>query len=232
MADRPLTFSREAARAVDRITIEEYGVPGIVLMENAARALATAAIDLLERSAPRTGTVLIACGSGNNGGDGYATARHLHNAGLGVLLLSLGEPRSGTDAFVNRTICEKMHLPLIEHGVLASLQPALILDAIFGTGLDRPIEGGARSIIEWINNKGAHGVPIVAADIPSGLDCDTGRELGIAVRAIRTVSFLGLKKGFREPGAQEFTGEIVIGDIGAPIELVKSQQVKISKSQQ
>ncbi len=94
----------------------------------------------------------------------------------------------------------------------------LIVDAIFGTGLARPVRGAAAEMIERIN---AAEAPVLAVDVPSGLDCDTGRALGTAVKATRTVTFVGPKSGFFEPGARRYTGTVVVADIGAPVELVE-----------
>jgi NAD(P)H-hydrate epimerase len=94
----------------------------------------------------------------------------------------------------------------------------LIVDAIFGTGLDREATGDAARIIEWMNGSKR---PILAADVPSGMDCNTGRPLGACVRASRTVTFVGLKPGFLVPDAQKLLGEVVVGDIGAPRELIE-----------
>jgi NAD(P)H-hydrate epimerase len=94
----------------------------------------------------------------------------------------------------------------------------LIVDAIFGTGLDRPITGRAADIINWIN---ATGIPVLAADVPSGLDCDTGEILGVAVRAACTVTFVGLKIGFDSPSSRQLLGEVIVADIGAPRELIE-----------
>ncbi len=213
-----LLFDRQSVRAVDRAAIEEYGIPGIVLMENAARSLAAEALKMLatQRS---PATVLIICGSGNNGGDGYALARHLHNAGCLPILVSLGEPAPGTDASVNCEICRKLALRERAPDAPDLLADAdLIVDAIFGTGLARPVKGAAAEMIERIN---AAEAPVLAVDVPSGLDCDTGRELGAAVKATRTVTFVGPKSGFGEPGARQYTGTVVVADIGAPVELVE-----------
>jgi NAD(P)H-hydrate epimerase len=217
---RGLVFDRDAARAVDRTATEEYGIPSIVLMENAARALASNAMEMVDRRSNQP--VLIACGSGNNGGDGYALARHLHNAEINVVIVALGTPESGTDAATNGEVCSRMNLRIVgvEPMVVwtSAHQPGLIVDAIFGTGLDRPVTRIAKAVIEWINSQGC---PVLAADIPSGLDCDTGQSLGCCVRATRTVSFVGVKRGFLNPAAQELLGEVVVGDIGAPAELLK-----------
>jgi NAD(P)H-hydrate epimerase len=94
----------------------------------------------------------------------------------------------------------------------------VIVDAIFGTGLDREVRGRARDVIEWIN---AADRPVLAVDVPSGMDCDTGEPLGVAVRASTTVSFVGYKPGFNQLAAQPLVGEVVIGDIGSPRELTE-----------
>ena len=94
----------------------------------------------------------------------------------------------------------------------------LIVDAIFGTGLDRPITGPTAALIEWINSTG---YPVLAADCPSGLDCDTGQPLGCAVRATRTVTFVALKPGFLAAESRAYTGEVFVAQIGAPASLIE-----------
>ncbi len=210
-------LDRESVRAVDRAAIEEFGIPGIVLMENAARGLAAEALRMLE-DAREQPSALIVCGSGNNGGDGYALGRHLHNGGVSVTLASLGEPRPGTDAAINRAICGRMKLRGVDAvSMTEHARSSLVVDAIFGTGLDRPVRDEAARIIDLIN---ASGRPVLAVDVPSGLDCDTGQPLGTAVRATRTVTFVARKPAMTIPAARPFVGEVVVADIGAPIELV------------
>ena len=217
-----LAFDRDAVRAIDRAAIEEFGIPGIVLMENAARGLTDAAMRMLDQSSIADSTVLIICGNGNNGGDGFALARHLHNRGFHVTLAILGEPKPQSDAGVNRAICKKMNLAEIDIDQLDQFAQkhsiALIVDAIFGTGLGRPIAGRAAQVIDWIN---ASKKPVLAADVPSGMDCNTGEALGRAVRASNTVTFVGLKIGFLNLRAQSLLGEVEIADIGAPVELLE-----------
>ena len=208
-------LDRAAVRAVDRAAIDEYGIPGLVLMENAARGLASVALEMLE-GAGASPAVLIVCGSGNNGGDGYALARHLHNAGVAVTLAALGAPRAGTDAAVNRDVCRAMGLVDGPEQVREHAESDLVVDAIFGTGLDRPVRDDAAGVIERIN---AGGRPVLAVDLPSGLDCDTGRPLGVAVRATHTVTFVGLKPAMTLPHAREFVGKVTVAGIGAPVEL-------------
>lgn len=213
-----IVFDRQAVRAVDRAAIEEYGIPGILLMENAARGLLAHALKML---APQS-RVLIVCGSGNNGGDGYALARHLHNHDVSLLIASLGEPKPQSDAGINRTICDKMSLRQRAFEEVAretnGREFDLIVDAIFGTGLDRPPAGAAAEAIDWINRAQR---PVLAVDVPSGMDCDTGRPLGLCVKATATVTFVGMKAGFLDFEAQKLLGDVVVADIGAPRELIE-----------
>ncbi len=182
-------LDRDSVRAVDRAARAQYGIPGIVLMENAARALAVESHAMVRAA---NGAVVIVCGSGNNGGDGWALARHLHNAGSQVTIAPLGAPREGGNAAVNCRICRHMNL----HEIAPDELPAhladcdLVVDAIFGTGLDRPVTGAAATVIETINGAGR---PVLAVDVPSGLDCDTGQPMGSTIRAARTVTFVARK---------------------------------------
>lgn len=210
-------FSRDQARAVDEEALHHFGIPGIVLMENAARNAAAVALRLIEETDLSRGATIY-CGSGNNGGDGYAMARHLHNAGVEVDLIALGEPRERTDARTNFDICRRMGLP-VHHFTMhdGPLAEGLIVDAIFGTGLTRPVVGAAAQAIEKINSTGR---VVLSIDLPSGLDCDAGTPLGAAVRATATVSFLGWKRGFLNPAAAGYTGRIIVADIGVPRELL------------
>ncbi|MHC5004445.1 MAG: NAD(P)H-hydrate epimerase [Planctomycetota bacterium] len=216
-----LIFDRAAIQAVDRDAIEQFAIPGIVLMENASIGLAREAEDMTRTGA----TVLICCGRGNNGGDGYALARHLHNRGRHAVLAATGEPRDGTDAAVNREICRRMGLPLLDAGQCGEVAADLVVDALFGTGLDRPVTGAAAGVVDWMN---AEGTPVLAVDVPSGLDCDTGAALGRAVVATRTVTFVGWKRGFLAPHARKHLGEIVVVDIGAPAELYERHGTRTS----
>jgi NAD(P)H-hydrate epimerase len=206
-----LVFDRAAVQSVDREAIEAFGIPGMVLMENAARGLADQALNMLDEP---SATVLICCGSGNNGGDGYALARHLRNHGHEPMLASMKDPHSGTDAGVNASICDQMGIPRVDRD--DAPDPTLLVDAIFGTGLDRPVSGEPAEWITWIND---HAAPVLAVDAPSGLDCDTGEPLGPTVRATHTVTFVGMKRGFLAPGASAYTGEVTVVEIGAPIAL-------------
>jgi len=210
-------LDRATVRSIDRAAIETYGIPGLVLMENAARGLRDVILSMHEPSP--AATVMIVCGSGNNGGDGYAVARHLANAGFTVRVIGVGSPAPESDAGVNRAICLRMGLQpeSFDEAVGASPRFDLLVDALLGTGLTRPVRGDAARCIAWMNDAG---VPIVAVDVPSGLDCDTGRPLGDAVRATVTVTFVAAKPGLVAPDAREHVGRLEVVDIGAPIHLM------------
>ena len=214
-------LSRAAARAVDAEAIERFGIPGIVLMENAARGLAQHVVALAHELNRQR--VVIVCGPGNNGGDGYAAARHLHNAGLGVVLVPLAPCRAGSDAAINAEICRRMGLPAFALSQLADeAHGAIVIDAVLGTGLDREPTGIAGEAIDAINELDSHGhTPVVAADLPSGLDADSGRPLGKAVRASVTVTFAAMKQGLTCAEAAPWTGRVVVVDIGVPRELIE-----------
>jgi NAD(P)H-hydrate epimerase len=214
-AQKNVILSRAQVREIDRMAIEDYGIPGIVLMENAARGLANVALDMLEDATHEPPHALIACGKGNNGGDGYALARHLTNANVKVTIASLGDPRPEGDAGINAAICRKM---AIDTRSLAEVDDAssydLVVDALFGTGLDRAIEGPGAEAIEWINASGVH---VLAVDVPSGLDCDIGAPLGPVVKSQKTVTFVAMKPGFTLVQASPYLGEVIVVDIGAPV---------------
>jgi hydroxyethylthiazole kinase-like uncharacterized protein yjeF len=226
-------LSRRALREVDRLAVSEFAVPSIILMENAALHLAEVALDILEDS--EQARVLVACGPGNNGGDGLAAARHLHNAGVTVHIVLSGPADKYTeDAAINLAIVRRMGLPItetLETDPAAAMREAarglggvdLVIDALLGTGLDKPVREPLAALIREINTLSGPGggCAVVAADVPSGLDADTGEPLGVAVKAGTTVSFVGLKEGFLKLAAQSYIGDVVVADIGAPRELVR-----------
>lgn len=220
-------LTRAAARELDRLATEEFGLPSIVLMENAAIHLADVCLDLFDGEAGAG--VVVVCGPGNNGGDGYACARHLANAEVPVRVVRVGPaPREG-DAGVNLRVLERMGVTVVDAGADAAGAvhraagmvggPALVVDALFGTGLDREVGPPFDGAIRAINELGARGVVVVSADVPSGLDADRGEPLGVAVRASATVTFAGLKPGLMALSAQGYVGEIHVCGIGAPASL-------------
>jgi len=217
------SLTRDQTRAIDRFAIEQLGVPGVVLMENAGRLCADAVGDFLHGPAGRK--VAICAGAGNNGGDGFVVARHLamRSAEVVVFLVSPFDKLSG-DAETNYRIARNLHLDIREVGPaeLVNLSTELrgfdvVVDAVGGTGIRGALRGDIAVAVEQIN---AAGRPVVAVDIPTGLDCDTGKAEGPAVRAKLTVTMVARKKGFDSPASAEFTGEVRVVDIGIPAEVV------------
>jgi len=222
MPDNITRLTRAQIREIDCRAINDYHIPGIVLMENAAIHAADLAWKMLGRSKEN---VAIVCGPGNNGGDGFAIARHLLNRGLYVDLLipnlTPGFDYKG-DAAINAQIIGSMGLKMHDiydsDDILNSAAMDLVIDALFGTGLTRPPEGDAAKLIELINDCG---LPILAIDLPSGLDCDAGEPLSPAcIRATQTITFVAEKAGFANPNSKQYTGPITVADIGCPKELI------------
>jgi NAD(P)H-hydrate epimerase len=217
-------LSREQVREVDRLALEEFGVPGVVLMENAGRGAAE-----LLRAQGIHGRVIICCGKGNNGGDGFVIARHLDNWKVPVRVLLFAPPEELTgDALVNYRIIRQAGLAIHVHagqsvdmqGVEQELAGAeWIVDALFGTGLSGPLRSPFEEIVKAINAASGR---VFAVDIPSGLDANTGKPLGVAVRAHYTATFVALKKGFANPDARQWLGHVFVVDIAAPRRIVES----------
>jgi NAD(P)H-hydrate epimerase len=202
--------TREEMQEIDRLAIEKHGIPVDVLMENAGRAVA----DAVEERASKACPVVAVCGRGNNGGDGFVAARLLAERGFEVEVMAL-EPRYDESTATGRNWARvRDHLDIV--GRFKTRPMAVILDAIFGTGLSRPVAGREKGLIEEMNRFDVRWFPIVAVDIPSGLDANTGRPLGAAVRATVTVT-MGLPKvGFQNRAAGDYLGELIVADIGFP----------------
>lgn len=211
-------------RELDRITIEEIGIPGVVLMENAGAGCARAIMEKFSDNA--ASGVAVVCGTGNNGGDGFVIARHLWNSGFDVTIFIVGDPEKiKGDAAVNKNIADAMGIPYgaavtDENAEVFSIeldQFGLIVDALFGTGLDREVTGKYALAIEAINDASAIKF---AVDIPSGLNADTGRPMGDAVFADMTVTFQMAKVGqWLYPGYL-YCGELIVVDISIPEEVI------------
>lgn len=214
-------------REMDRRTIEEWGLPGAVLMENAGRAVANLCERLLEELPP--GPVAVVAGKGNNGGDGFVVARWLRSAGheVEVCLLARLDELSG-DAAINARFAERMRVPIHEEATRELLaerlaRAALIVDGVLGTGISGEVRGSAREAIEAMS---AAAAPVVAIDIASGVDADTGAILGDAVRAHTTVTFALAKVGMYQHPGRERCGEIIIAPIGMPAELTDAPELR------
>jgi len=204
-------FTRAEARAYDRHCIETLGIPGLALMERAARGCADAALEMLAQA---RSSVIVVCGPGQNGGDGYAVARMLAERGHRVEIRALGDPKPDSDAGEMRRRAMAAGIPMREFdGSERGEGVDLVVDALFGTGLDRPVEGEALRAIGWMNR---HAAPILAIDVPSGLDCDTGRPLPESVRATRTATMVAVKRGFLAADAGAFVGRVSAVSIGGP----------------
>ncbi len=217
----------EQMRECDRVTIEELGLPGLVLMENASRSVAGEAVDMLDRDMAGA-MVTVVCGRGNNGGDGFAVARHLGNAGADVRVLLVGEAaKLKGDALFNCGLYKKIGGTVNEIHETADLRsgfgnPDLIVDGLLGTGFKGPVRGIYREVIDGINSAAA---PVLAIDIPSGVEGDSGIA-ETAVRARRTVTFGLPKPGLLLPPGREFSGEVIVADIGIPPRVVQEQNIR------
>jgi len=232
---RPRVLTREELRTLDKTAVDELGLPSVLLMENAAIGAADAIIERAPGTpAPR---VLIIAGGGNNGGDGLALARQLHVRGVPAAVLLFAEhDRLTPDTAANLRALRKTEIPIRHESLsnapdpessirfaIGDLDATVVVDALFGTGLTRPVEGPLAGVVEAINAPRAGSIvpSVVTLDLPSGLDTDTGRPLGVAVRADLTVTFAALKTGFFALEAQPHLGEIVLVPIGVPPELTE-----------
>lgn len=216
------TLNRSQARRLDRLAMDEYGISGLVLMENAGRGVA----DKLH-ALGIAGPVVICCGKGNNAGDGFVLARHLDLRGYEPRVLLWAKPSELTgDAAVNYQILEKTDVPIevfadahdpdrLEKKLAGA---AWIVDALLGTGARGEPRPPLDRVIDQLNaSPGAK----LAVDLPSGLDCDTGRPAQHTVRAEHTCTFATAKPGFFVPGAEQYTGKLHVLDIGAPRKLIE-----------
>lgn len=208
-------FSRKGLQAIDRDAVEQYGMSSLVLMENAGKGAAEVILHSMDSESLKD--IVVVCGNGNNGGDGYVAARHLVNNGCCIHILALGTPKS-QDAKTNATIGEKMGIKIHAWSGDMPASATLFIDGVFGTGLERNVDGMYAKVINAINK---HVAPCVALDIPSGLDCDSGKPLGSCIEANMTVSFVGIKQGFLHNSANQFLGETVVVDIGCPNALLR-----------
>lgn len=202
-------YRADQVREFDRLAIQDFHIPGAELMERAGAALFARARDLF----PEARRWAVLCGPGNNGGDGYVVARHALAAGLRVDLVQLGGiGRIRGDALHHLELARQAGLEPLPFGGLAA-EAGLIIDALLGTGLDREAGGEIRQAIEAMNS---HPAPVVSADIPSGLNADSGAEMGCSVRAAATVTFIALKQGLFTGVGPDRAGRLFFDTLDVP----------------
>jgi hydroxyethylthiazole kinase-like uncharacterized protein yjeF len=221
---RPPPQTRAAIREWDRRAIDEFGIPGIVLMENAGAGAARIIEEILSDPGEGGEPVRILCGPGNNGGDGFVVARHLHARRVAVEVVAASEEghAPGTDSAVNFAIVTRLRIPLSREEKsaprdgLERFPDGTIVDALFGTGLSRPL---GPPFDGWVRAARESGRPVIALDIPSGLDADTGHPLGDAIVARHTITFAAPKIGFYLAEGPAHCGRIHVVDVGIPREM-------------
>lgn len=223
MSATELILTREQVRDLDRQAIDEYGMPGVVLMENAGRGTAEWLCQLVEQPT----TVAICCGKGNNAGDGFVIARHLHNHGWNPTLNLFTDPESlSGDAAINYRVAEKAGYRVLrfdrDAGAIDDTiaHADWVIDALLGTGVTGSPRPPMDQAIEMINQREGHHV--LAIDLPSGLDADAGTVSGSVVIASHTATFVARKPGFTKPEAVRYLGVVRVIDIGVPQSLIQT----------
>ena len=222
--------SNEQMRKMDAQTIEKLGVPGIILMENAGRQTYEYILEFMAEL-NLAGRIDIYCGKGNNGGDGYVIARHFFNNGYPVQILSVGDPEKlSGDAKTNYLICKEYKIPIeiiqSSDQLRSYHKPGIIVDALLGTGIKGKADGLYKEVIEHINNLG---IPVVAVDIPSGLNGDFPTVAGSAINADMTVTMALPKRAHLFYPAKKYVGLLEIADISMPEEIRKSSAVSLNQ---
>ncbi len=218
-------YSADQVRAIDRYAIEQAGIPGSELMQRAASVV----LNVILQRWPQVRRLLVVCGTGNNGGDGYLVAALAGKQGLSVRVLEPGAvERLGGDALIARQralaqgiACEPM--PAGEFEPREAEADTVIVDALLGIGLRGDLRPEYRDAINWIN---ATGLPVVAVDVPSGLNSDTGVAADVVVQAAVTVCFIGLKQGLLTADGPDCTGDIVFHDLALPELVLRSAPVR------
>jgi NAD(P)H-hydrate epimerase len=214
------TLTRDQVRRVDQLAIEQYGVPGVVLMENAGRGCVETLIEL-----GVVGPVVICCGKGNNAGDGLVMARHLQLRGITSRLLFWSAPDNlQGDAGINYRIAQRAELEMhVLAGAVSPLERLLadadwVVDALLGTGARGAPREPLHDVIQQLNQCGCRKL---ALDVPSGLDCDTGQIFSPTFRADHTCTFVAAKPGLVVASSVPLVGQIHVIDIGVPRKLLR-----------
>jgi len=211
-------YSAAQVRELDRQAIEVQRIAGVELMSRAG----TRVFETLVTRFPKARSVVVVCGPGNNGGDGYVVAERARNAGLEVMLFAIGTKPPTGDAATMRARCESAGVSIQSFDAKRLGAGDVVVDALLGTGLQRDVAGEWRAAIEAIN---ACDRPVVAVDIPSGLNADTGAVMGAAVRADVTVTFIGLKAGLFLADGRDHAGEILFDDLSVPPQVYDGSEV-------
>lgn len=209
---------------VDRAMIEDYHIELIQMMENAGRNFAELARHQMGGTVQGR-SVVVLCGSGNNGGGGMTAARHLHNWGADVTvsLTKSADEFRGVPAH-QLDILKRMEISILESASFAPVPVELILDAIIGYSLSGSPRGKAADLTRWANNQN---VPILALDTPSGLDVTSGTIYDPTIRATATLTLALPKQGLLNPDVKKFVGDLYLADISVPHELYAKMSVKM-----
>ncbi|MBF0105251.1 MAG: NAD(P)H-hydrate dehydratase [Deltaproteobacteria bacterium] len=217
-----MLYTAARVRELDRIAIEDHHIPGSTLMARAAQA----AFKLMSTKFADAKKIAVVCGMGNNAGDGFVLARIAQPLGFDVTVILVGNPDDFKgdclEAYANLQ-GTKAIIKKFENDNLSPYD--LVVDALFGSGLSRPIEGRYKDAVDCINGAGK---PVLAIDIPSGINADTGEVMGVAVRACATISFIGLKQGLFTGKGLEHAGEIHFSDLGVPAAIFNSVTSAVS----
>ena len=212
-------YSADAVARLDRIAINDYGIPGYTLMRRAGRAV----FNVLKENYPHASSVLVLCGAGNNAGDGYVIARLAHGNGFNVRVVSMIDPEKlRGDARLAWQHWQECGETSRYHGAMM-ISADVVIDALLGTGLARDVEGDWKQLINKVNQSE---VAVISVDIPSGLNADTGVVSGAAISADHTVSFIGLKKGMFTASGKACSGEVLFEDLGVPAKVFDSVSVE------
>ncbi|MCP5020326.1 MAG: NAD(P)H-hydrate epimerase [bacterium] len=216
----PVYLTALELRKIDETASQELGLPGLVLMENAGLRATDLARTMLPTGSP---SAVILCGAGNNGGDGYVIARQLHLLGIRVKILWSAAPSIlAGDALINAHVARNLGIPmesLLDRRPLPECH--LVIDALLGTGFEGPLREPLADAMLWIQQAcQQQGASILAVDVPSGLDANTGRAATQTIQADETVAFVAQKTGFQTPTSSLYTGKVHVVSIGVPASFI------------
>jgi len=211
-----IALTRAQVRRIDQLALDRYGLSGLVLMENAGRGAA----EVIHASFDDVRRAVLFCGMGNNGGDGFVIARHLRIAGWETRIVLTGDPQRMTASTAeNYKTVDAMGMDISPVTESPAIDPGeLVIDAMLGTGFQGDVRSPVDRMIRAISDADSKGV--VAVDLPSGLNCDTGRPCHATIRASLTVTLVAPKVGFSATGAAAYVGRVISVPIGVPSELI------------